>query len=105
MDRLEQQELDSTTLRSATQHLKACPLCNALNASANRECFVCRWSGHFDHSEETIEAGLFALFSTCPDLWDLVSASLPEARPPMRKASLLERWAARFFRKRLDLLC
>lgn len=54
--------------RSATANLKRCPLCSALNAEENDECFVCSWSGQFDHDEDMICEALDHLIQRCPEL-------------------------------------
>ena len=53
--------------RLACAHLKHCPLCEALNAANNVECFVCRWHGEFDRDSLRIEEGLRRLLSRCPE--------------------------------------
>ncbi len=56
--------------RLAAESLKRCPLCGAVNARANGECFVCRWSGGFDHDPDHVEEGLSELLTRCPELAD-----------------------------------
>jgi hypothetical protein len=34
--------------------LKICDLCGALNLAANKECFICRWRGHFERRPEVV---------------------------------------------------
>jgi hypothetical protein len=48
--------------------LKACPLCHAINAAVNKQCFSCSWGGDFDHDLETIQSGLDDLMNRCPEL-------------------------------------
>jgi len=62
-------------LRLAIDSLKCCPLCGAVNAAQNRECFVCRWHGKFDQDPERIEAGLSDLLDRCPELIDIMLES------------------------------
>ncbi len=54
--------------RLAVQNLKSCPLCGAINAADNKECFVCRWSGKFDQDPEVVQIGLDTLIDRCPEL-------------------------------------
>ncbi len=54
--------------RIAQSNLKRCPLCNALNARANDDCFVCGWAGRFDHDPFRIEESLIRLIYQCPEL-------------------------------------
>lgn len=57
------------TKRLISSHaLKRCPLCGAVNAVTNEECFVCRWRGEFDTRPEEIEQGMNLLFERCPEL-------------------------------------
>jgi hypothetical protein len=58
--------------RLAAESLKRCPLCGAVNARANGECFVCRWAGGFDHNPEHVEEGLTELLTRCPELADVM---------------------------------
>lgn len=50
-----------TRRRIAQSNLKRCPLCNALNARVNRDCFVCGWHGAFDHDPFRIEESLIRM--------------------------------------------
>jgi hypothetical protein len=54
--------------RLAAQNLKSCPLCGAINAAGNKECFVCRWAGEFDEDPEVVQIGLDTLIDRCPEL-------------------------------------
>jgi hypothetical protein len=54
--------------RLASSNLKCCPLCSALNAEENHECFVCGWRGLFERDPDTVEAGLNRLMRQCPEL-------------------------------------
>jgi hypothetical protein len=38
--------------------LKICELCGHLNLSANTECFVCGWHGHFEQSQEVVRSAV-----------------------------------------------
>lgn len=58
--------------RIAAETLKRCPLCGAVNALANAECFVCRWYGEFDHDPERVERGLGELLHRCPELAEAI---------------------------------
>lgn len=57
------------TQRLISSHtLKRCPLCGAVNALTNDECFICRWHGEFDTRPAEIEQGVHQLFDRCPEL-------------------------------------
>ncbi|MCX7798956.1 MAG: hypothetical protein N2109_01275 [Fimbriimonadales bacterium] len=83
----------------AAEHLKRCPLCGALNAIPNGECFVCRWHGAFDHDAERIERSLNELVERCPELASAMSRARVStvARPSLLQR--LRRWLGR----RIDL--
>ena len=83
----------------AAGHLKRCPLCGALNSLHNHECFVCRWSGSFDHDRESIDAGLTELLDKCPELAGAMSDPLTTRRPFKRT---LFHWFGSLFRRRVD---
>jgi hypothetical protein len=73
--------------RLAAENLKRCPLCGALNADLNDECFVCTWQGVFDHDEDSVCEALDYLIERCPDLAvDLA----PEVKPNMIERA--KRW-------------
>ncbi|MDE2126538.1 MAG: hypothetical protein KGJ62_08110 [Armatimonadetes bacterium] len=38
--------------------LKICELCGQLNLATNRECFVCRWRGHFETDAGLVHAAV-----------------------------------------------
>ena len=61
-------------------NLKRCPLCGAVNANKNSECFACGWYGRFDCDAETVEEGLNLLIDRCPELAENVR---PAARPTL----------------------
>ena len=97
--------------KRAAEALKRCPLCDAINAMSNEECFVCTWRGTFDHDPVNVEAGLGELLERCPELAD---AMMSPATEPIESAPVA-RWrtfcqafrrfwlmpsAARFFRRR-----
>ena len=91
--------------RLAAESLKRCPLCGAVNARSNGECFVCRWAGHFDHNPAHVEEGLSELLTRCPELADAI------LKPPTRM-EILRHKVSRFFgflfdrftgRRRLDV--
>lgn len=80
--------------RLAVESFKVCPLCGALNALEQRECFVCRWSGEFVHDVGRVERALENLVFECPKL---VAA--------LEKPSRVQRWwrkVTRFMRRRVD---
>jgi hypothetical protein len=86
--------------RLAVENLKACPLCGAVNAVQNNECFVCRWRGEFDHDSETIEEGVFALLDRCPELVDVILEA-PAPRPGLLQH--VRNFFGGLFRKNIDL--
>ncbi|MCA1946550.1 MAG: hypothetical protein LDL56_02865 [Armatimonadetes bacterium] len=95
------QDTQRAPLRSlAAEHLKRCPLCGALNAVRNEECFVCRWHGAFDHDAERIEHSLSELVDRCPELASAMAR--PRVSAKAAKPSLWSR-LGRWFRKRIDL--
>jgi hypothetical protein len=65
----------------AATNLKRCPVCEALNAVTNNECFVCTWRGQFSHDPMDIEDGLRELLKRCPEY----KASTPQLAPNSRK--------------------
>lgn len=72
--------------RRAAEALKRCPLCNAINARSNEECFVCNWHGAFDHDPASIEAGLGELLDRCPELANAMIEPPQEELPPVRSS-------------------
>ena len=74
----------------AALHLKRCPLCGAVNAVVNCECFVCRWSGTFQTDPEAVDEGLGELLNRCPELADAMM------HEPAREPSLWQR-VVKFF--------
>ncbi|HWD41165.1 MAG TPA: hypothetical protein VG944_20115 [Fimbriimonas sp.] len=86
--------------RVAAQNLKCCPLCGAINASRNRECFSCRWSGQFDQSPNSVQLGLDSLIQSCPELAEALLTQ------PCRKMRWFDRalglWR-RMLRRRVDI--
>lgn len=68
--------------RRAAESLMRCPLCGAINAMTNEECFVCTWHGEFDHDPHRVEAGLDELLIQCPELMDAMME--PPAPAPTR---------------------
>ncbi len=64
----------------AALSLKRCPLCEAVNALANDECFVCRWHGEFQRDPNSVDEGLGLLLQNCPELMDAMIAE--PATPP-----------------------
>lgn len=69
-------------MRLAIDSLKCCPLCGAVNAAQNSECFVCRWQGRFDHDPDRIENGLNDLLDRCPELIEIMLEAPAPARSP-----------------------
>jgi hypothetical protein len=85
--------------RMAVNSLKSCPLCRAINAIGNHECFSCTWSGAFDHDPELLRTGVLDLIDRCPEL----KLALKVVSPPSKKRSLRSRLLS-FFRSRpLDI--
>ena len=75
-------------MRLAIDSLKCCPLCGAVNAAQNHECFVCRWQGRFDRDPERIENGLNDLLDRCPELIEIMLETPPPARTPWERFKL-----------------
>lgn len=67
--------------RLAAANLKRCPLCGAVNAVVNQECFICRWHGAFYRNPAEIEEGLAQLLDHCPELVDVLGDVCPPPRP------------------------
>lgn len=84
--------------RLAAQSLKSCPLCGAINAAANKECFVCRWAGAFEQNPEVVQIGLETLIDSCPEL---AEAMINDA--PAGKWRTFWRRLTRMFHRRIDL--
>ena len=82
--------LDSASRRLLVDHLKRCPLCEAVSSLDAGECFVCGWQGAFESDPEPIGASLDVLVVRCPELVDAMLWEA-EARAP---------WRARFERIR-----
>jgi hypothetical protein len=76
--------------RSVIDNLMRCPLCGAINAATNLECFCCTWQGTFDHEPERIQEGLADLLTYCPELEDMIgpNATAPEGTVRRFKALL-----------------
>lgn len=64
--------------RRSVGQFKVCTLCGALNVRENDECFVCRWSGEFDHDPLAVRVGINDIVRECPELMELVC---PSGRP------------------------
>lgn len=102
------ERIESKTLRLdahrrlAAESLKCCPLCGAVNAMSNAECFVCRWHGEFDHDPYHVEEGLDELLLRCPEL---VDAMLDTEIPQVKWHHRVVRFFQNLFRRRghLDL--
>ena len=87
--------------RRAAEHLKSCPLCGAINATENFECFACRWAGQFDQDAETVQCGLDELISRCPELAEALTHPPKRALEPF---TTLRIWLTGLFRPHLDIL-
>ena len=62
-------DVRSETKRLVASHtLKRCTFCGAVNAIANKECFVCTWHGSFDTNPKELEEGVQQLFHRYPEL-------------------------------------
>ena len=58
--------------RRSVGQFKVCTLCGALNVRENDECFVCRWSGAFDHDPLAVRVGINEIVRECPELMEVV---------------------------------
>ncbi len=91
--------IDSRMLRLESQRklaalsLKRCPLCGAVNAVANDECFVCRWHGEFQSDPVSVDEGLGLLLENCPELVDAMT------QQPLQPPTLWQRLRT-FFNRR-----
>ena len=74
-----QPRTDNERRQFALANLKRCPLCGAVNAHLNHECFACGWYGKFDHDPESVEEGLQMLMDRCPEL---ASPVMPKSLKP-----------------------
>jgi hypothetical protein len=85
--------------------LKICDLCGALNLAVNKECFICRWRGHFERRPEVVTLAMELLERKHGSLEPaLISNSLSgytSARPPLRTRilHLFDRFRSRFLRR------
>lgn len=86
--------------RLAAEYLKRCPLCGAVNAVPNRECFVCRWGGKFDFDPHRVEEGLNLLLERCPELVEAIIDSPTPRNTWFRRLCLK---VARAFRRPVRL--
>lgn len=86
--------------RLVADTLKRCPLCGAVNAMANHECFVCRWHGGFDHDPGRVEASLGELLTQCPELAEAMSETVVMPTSPWQR---LRQFFSRTFRRRVDV--
>lgn len=80
--------------RLAVESLMRCPLCGAINASSNTECFVCTWSGSFEHDAEDIHDGLSQLLDHCPELEDVI---LEHECPQQTRTARIKTFLRRLF--------
>jgi hypothetical protein len=69
--------MENPAPRSVIENLMRCPLCGAINAAINSECFCCSWQGEFDHEPERIKEGLADLLVSCPELNDVIDGPRP----------------------------
>lgn len=79
----------------AAANLKRCPLCGAVNAHQNDDCFACGWYGAFDRDPDTVEEGLNLLIDRCPELANATTFGTT-------KLTIWERIRS-FFRRGIDL--
>lgn len=80
------------------ENLKRCPLCGAVNAMDNHECFACSWYGEFEHDSMAVENGLIEMLGQCPELMSSLE--------PVQGDTVLvraERLVRRIFRRRFDI--
>lgn len=87
--------------RFAAENLKRCPLCGAVNARQNKECFLCSWSGKFEYELEAVEEGLEELLERCPELADLLLE--PPTFLTRVRESLAGFWRRITGRRRVDI--
>jgi hypothetical protein len=59
-------------------NLKRCPLCGAINAIRNDECFACSWHGLFLCDRQSVCEGVAAILARCPELTAPLEAELPK---------------------------
>lgn len=85
--------------RVAVANLKACPLCGAVNANRNSECFVCRWHGEFSRDPEAVIEGIDRLVEKCPEIAEIILES--QLREPSRWTRFCY-WISRVVNPRLD---
>lgn len=83
--------------RFAAGNLKRCPVCAAVNALRNSECFVCRWHGAFDHDPDSVAEALDLLLEECPELIDVMVTPIPERRTILSR--MADRVRAMFCRR------
>jgi hypothetical protein len=90
----------SLPARLAADNLKCCPVCDAVNAITNGECFVCRWSGAFEHDPARITSAVEELLVRCPEL---VEAMSEPAAPQPNLVTRVANWFRARFRRSLDI--
>lgn len=92
-------QMDGSALRRIiAEHLKACPLCGALNSIENHECTVCAWHGGFQHDPIIVEYKFHELIYSCPELFECLEPVQPPKAPWWKRIRLT--WNR--FRKRID---
>lgn len=78
-------QVKNKAAKIASENLKRCPLCGGVNALSNVECFVCTWSGTFDHDPASVQQGLAELMDRCPELADLMMSQPAKKKGPVAK--------------------
>ncbi len=79
---------------------KICPLCDALNLKQNCTCYVCSWSGEFDHGQAMVNLRLQAVLESFPELSPVIYKR-KLFRFPMKIQSI-RKLIRMLFRKKLD---
>jgi len=87
---------DNDRRQFAIANLKRCPLCGAVNAHLNHECFACGWYGKFDHDPESVEEGLQILMDRCPELANTAPIAARRSRLAQWVYSLVARLMPRY---------
>lgn len=87
--------------KHAVNAFKVCPLCDGLNLKENEECYVCRWSGEFDHGPILVSSRLQAILDRCPELSVVMESRQPRLHQRIFKG--IKQLFTRF-RRRIDLL-
>jgi hypothetical protein len=85
---------NSKPSRSVVENLMCCPLCGAINATSNSECFCCTWQGVFEHEPEKIQESLADMLTYCPELENIIG---PNATAPEGTVARLKELLIRLF--------